>query len=145
MRIESNLTDMAITQIIGIRIERYRIDAGLTQAELSEQAGIGKRTLERIEAGCGAELLTLIRVLRALNALDGFERLLPELPASPIGRLERLGKPRQRVVHRRGRREVPERAGEVGQGAPTRPWSWDGPPAAGQSPARSARSSKQKT
>ncbi len=145
MRITSDLTDAAIAQILGARIGRYRIEAGLTQAELSEQAGIGKRTLERVEAGRGAELVTVIRVLRALNALDGFERLLPELPASPIERLGLRGRQRQRVAHPRGRREATERAGEVREGAPTQPWTWGVPPVAGQAPAKGARSTKRKT
>jgi transcriptional regulator with XRE-family HTH domain len=144
MRITSDLTDVAIVRILGERVERYRIAAGQTQAELSEQAGIGKRTLERIEAGRGAELVTLIRVLRALDALDGCERLLPELPASPIERLELRGKQRQRVAHPRGRREATERAGEVREGAPIKPWTWDVPAAAGRSPATGARSTKGK-
>lgn len=144
MRITSELTDAVIAQVLGARIERYRIEARLTQAELAEQAGIGKRTLERIEAGRGAELVTLIRVLRALNALDGFERLLPELPASPIEQLELRGKQRQRVAHRRRRRQATEHAGEVREGAPTQPWTWGAPPAAGESPAKGARSTKRR-
>jgi transcriptional regulator with XRE-family HTH domain len=145
MHVTPDLTDVAIAQILGERIERYRIEAGLTQAELSEQAGIGKRTLERIEAGRGAELVTLIRVLRALKALDGFERLLPELPVSPIERLELRGKQRQRVAHPRSRREKTERAGEVREGAPTKPWTWGVPPAGSPPPAKGARSTKGKS
>jgi transcriptional regulator with XRE-family HTH domain len=138
MRVTSDLTDSAIARILGDRIARYRIEAGLTQAQLSEQAGIGKRTLERIEAGRGAELVTFIRVLRALNALEGFERLLPELPASPIERLELRGKQRQRVAHPRGRRGTVEPAGEVTGNAPGKPWTWSVPPAASPSPAKGA-------
>ena len=72
------MTDTAILAILGKRVERHRIEAGLTQAELAERAGIGKRTLERLEAGRGTELVTLLRVLRILNSLEGLERLLPE-------------------------------------------------------------------
>lgn len=142
MRITSELTDPVIAQILGERIERYRIEAGLTQAELAEQAGIGKRTLERVEAGRGAELVTLIRVLRTLNVLDGFERLLPELPPSPIAQLELRGKQRQRVSRRHG---APERPNEVRDGAPVKPWTWGVPPANHQPPAKKgSRSIKRK-
>jgi len=119
MNITPELTDAAIAQLLGQRIGRYRIAAGLTQAELAERAGIGKRTLERVEAGRGAELVTLIRVLRSLNALEGFERLLPELPPSPIEQLELRGKQRKRVSHRRGRSQAPEQPSQVREGAPT--------------------------
>ena len=144
MRITPELTDAAIAQILGERIERYRIEAGLTQAELAEQAGIGKRTLERVEAGRGAELVTLIRVMRALKALEGFERLLPQLPPSPIEQLELRGKQRQRVSRARARREALESVNQVREGAPAKPWRWGVPPTPEVSPARGSRSSKRK-
>ena len=145
MRIASDLTDVAIAQILGERIERYRIAAGLTQAELAEQAGIGKRTLERVEAGRGAELATLIRVLRALNALEGFERLLPELPPSPIEQLKLRGRQRQRVSHPRGRSIAAERPNEVRESTPTKPWSWGVPADSGVPPAKGSHRAKRKT
>ena len=124
MRITSQLTDTAVLQTFGERIERCRIEAGLTQAELAEQAGIGKRTLERIEGGRGAELVTLIRVLRALKILEGFERLVPELPPSPIAQLKWRGKQRQRVTHPRGRRQAPEALSTAVAAAPVKSWTW---------------------
>lgn len=121
MHITSELTDIAIAQILGERIARYRIEAGLTQADLAERAGIGKRTVERIEGGRGVELVTLIRVLRTLDALAGLERLLPELPPSPIEQLELRGRQRRRVARPRGHSAVRE-------SAPIRPWTWGAPP-----------------
>lgn len=129
MRITPDLTDAAIARILGERIERYRIEAGLTQAELAGRAGIGKRTVERVETGRGAELVTIIRVLRTLNAVEGFERLLPELPPSPIAQLELRGKQRQRVSHPRGRSEASEHHHQVREGEPAKPWGWGVSPA----------------
>ena len=144
MRITSELTDPAIAHILGERIERYRIEAGLTQAELAERSGIGKRTVERVEAGGGAELVTVIRILRSLNALEGFERLLPELPPSPIEQLKLRGKQRQRVSHPRGRREAPERHNQVRESAPAKPWRWAVPPDSDAPPAKGPRPTKRK-
>lgn len=124
MNISSELTDTAVLRTLGQRIERYRIEARLTQAELAEQAGIGKRTLERIEAGSGAELVTLIRVLRALRLLEGFERLLPPLPPSPIEQLKLRGRQRRRVSHRRTSQTPATEQGA----ARAKPWTWDAPP-----------------
>lgn len=120
MRIAAELTDIAIAQILGERIARYRIEAGLTQADLAERAGIGKRTVERMEAGRGIELVTLIRVLRTLGALAGLEGLLPELPPSPIEQLKLRGKQRRRVARPRGHSAVRE-------SAPMKPWTWGVP------------------
>lgn len=128
MIITPELTDAAIAQELGDRIGRYRIEAQLTQAELAERAGLGKRTLERVEAGGGAELATVIRILRALNAIEGFERLLPELPASPIAQLELRGKQRQRVAHPRGRTGPSATPTQVRDSASTKPWTWAVPP-----------------
>lgn len=144
MRVTPEATDPAILQILGERIERYRIEAGLTQAELAERAGIGKRTLERIEAGRGAELVTLIRVLRTLNLLEGLERLLPELPLSPIAQLKLRGRQRQRVAHSRSSREAHADAGRVREGAPIKPWTWRVPPAGDLPPAKSPHPAKRK-
>ena len=104
MRLTSDLTDEAILRTLGERIERQRIEAGITQAELAREAGISKRTLERIEGGNGCELVMLIRVLRTLKLAEGFNALVPELPPSPMAQLKLRGKQRRRVVHPRGAR-----------------------------------------
>lgn len=106
------LTDAAILAALGRRLERHRIAADLTQAALAERAGIAKRTLERIEAGQGSELASLLRVLRALNLLGGVDALIPDLPASPLEELKRKGRVRRRV---RPRASNP---------APARAWEW---------------------
>jgi transcriptional regulator with XRE-family HTH domain len=145
MRVTPELTDAAIAQILGERIARYRIEAGLTQAELAERAGIGKRTVERIEAGLGVELVTLFRVLRPLKILEGFERLLPELPPSPIAQLELRGRQRQRVSHPRGRSEAPIHPNQVRESVPAKPWTWEQPHTKGVPRAKGRHASKRKT
>ena len=145
MKFTPELTDAAIARILGERIDRYRIEAGLTQAELAERAGIGKRTVERIEAGHGAELVTLIRVLRTLNALEGLEKLLPELPLSPIEQLKLRGKQRQRVSHPRGRGEASKRSNHVTETALAKRWTWGVPHTKSVPPANGSRPTKRKT
>jgi DNA-binding XRE family transcriptional regulator len=97
MRITPDLTDTAVLQALGSRLERQRIEANLTQAALADQAGISKRTLERVEAGHGCELVTLVRLLRVLGLTEGFENLIPELPPSPLAQLKLQGQARKRV------------------------------------------------
>jgi transcriptional regulator with XRE-family HTH domain len=118
MRITSELTDMAVLHEIGGRLERRRIDAGLTQAQLAQEAGISKRTVERIEAGRSTDAAMLLRVLRVLKLLETLDQLVPDLPRSPLVLLEGRGRARQRVGH--SRRSPDGTAGLK----PAAPWKW---------------------
>ena len=112
MKISTFLTDDAVLAEIGERLARRRLDLQLTQAEVAEQAGVAKRTLERIEAGHSAQMSSMIRVFRVLDLLPGVEALVPETAPRPMDLLQRKGKPRQRASKRR--RSKP----------PGTPWSW---------------------
>ncbi len=112
MKISELLSDDAILAELGERLSRHRIDRQLTQAQLAEQAGVSKRTVERIEAGSSAQLSSLIRVLRVLELLPNLNQLIPEAGARPMDLLQRKGKPRQRA----SRKTRQQTGGE--------PWSW---------------------
>ena len=118
MRITSELTDLAVLREIGDRLERRRIDAGLTQAQLAEEAGISKRTVERIEAGHSTDFVMLLRVMRVLKLLEALEQLVPDLPQSPLLLLKSRGRTRKRVGH--SRRPADGRAALK----PAAPWKW---------------------
>lgn len=91
------LTDTAILARLGERLSQHRINSGLTQAALAEQAGVSKRTLERMEAGETTQLTSFVRVLRVLGLLPGLAELVPETGPGPMDLLKRKGKPRQRA------------------------------------------------
>lgn len=98
MKITSQMTDQAILREIGARLAAARIELDLTQAMLAEQAGVSKRTVERLESGeVATQLSGFIRVCRALALLDRFELLLPEPTAGPMAQLKRQGRKRQRA------------------------------------------------
>ncbi|MCK4565287.1 MAG: helix-turn-helix transcriptional regulator [Verrucomicrobia bacterium] len=101
MKIEGLLTDEAILAELGGRMAQYRLELRLTQAELAEQAGISKRTVERIEAGATTQLSTMIRIFRALDLLDRLDGLLPEAGPRPMDLLKLKGKGRQRAPRRK--------------------------------------------
>jgi len=113
MKMSGLLADEAILAELGERVARRRLDLQLTQADVAEQAGIAKRTVERIEAGASAQMSSFIRMLRVLDLLQGLERMVPEAGPRPMDLLKRKGRVRQRASSRRG----PDQAGK--------PWSWD--------------------
>lgn len=113
MRISPLPTDEAILAEIGRRLARRRIELQFTQAEAAKQAGLGKRTLERIEAGESTQLSSLLRLLRVLDLLGPLERAIPESAPGPMELLKHKGRTRKRASGRR-------RSKEDGQ-----PWAWD--------------------
>ena len=102
MKIETTHSDESILGELGSRLEQLRVQRGITQADLAREAGIGKRTLERMEAGEGAQLVTILRVLRALGMIDRLDLLAPEVLPSPIARARLQGRRRQRASKPRG-------------------------------------------
>ena len=91
MRIDNLLTDDALLAELGRRIAAHRLAADLTQAQLAHAAGLSKRTVERLEAGLGGQLVTLVRCLRALNRADCLELALPQAPQNPLDLLKSRG------------------------------------------------------
>lgn len=84
MKIEKLMTIDAILKELGARLERRRINMHLTQAALAEEAGLSKRTIERIESGLTSQMSSFIRILRVLDLLLGLETLIPSEEISPI-------------------------------------------------------------
>ena len=101
MRIESQLSPEAVLKELGERMARRRIDLGITQADAATTAGLGKRTVERIEAGHDTQVSTLVRLLRVLDLMDGLEGLVPAIGPSPIDLLKLKGKQRRRARARK--------------------------------------------
>jgi len=97
MEINASLSDAAILEALGERLARRRLDLQLTQAAAAEQAGVSKRTVERMEAGASVQLSSLIRVLRVLDLIDGLERLAPPAGPRPMDLLQLKGKARRRA------------------------------------------------
>ena len=98
MKITKQATDDAVLAELGGRLERIRLQLNLTQAQLAEQAGISKRTIERLEAGAVATQLSgFIRVCRVLGLLDRFDALISEPATSPVAQLKLQGRQRRRA------------------------------------------------
>jgi len=111
MKIEGLLTDEAILAELGGRFAQRRLELQLTQEMLAEQAGVSKRTVERVEAGATMQLSTMIRILRVLELLDRLETLVPESGPRPMDLLRLKGKARKRAS---GKRKPTDE----------KPWTW---------------------
>lgn len=113
MQISELLSDDSILAELGQRISRCRIDQSLTQAELAHQAGVSKRTVERLEAGASTQLSSMIRILRVLKLLSNLDHAIPGSGPRPMELLRGRGKLRQRA----------STAGGVSE--PDQPWTWN--------------------
>jgi len=112
MKISNLLSDEVVLAEIGERIAHHRLNLQLTQIGLAEQAGVAKRTVERIEAGASAQMSSMIRVFRVLGILPGLDQMIPGVGPGPMDLLKRKGKVRRRASGSRR----PDRADE--------PWTW---------------------
>jgi transcriptional regulator with XRE-family HTH domain len=97
MRIDPLLTDDAVMAEFGGRLTRARLARNMSQKQLAEEAGVGERTVARVEAGESPTLANVIRILRALDLVDGLDRLVPEPVVNPLVELEQRGRRRRRA------------------------------------------------
>lgn len=117
MKISPHLTDQAVLQELGARLAAARIERNLTQAVVAEQAGVSKRTVERLESGeVATQLSGFVRVCRALGLLERFESVLPEPVPGPMEQLRRQGRKRQRAT---GNKAVSGQSAKWTWGKPT--------------------------
>ena len=115
MKISAQMTDQAVLQELGGRLAAARIERNLTQAALAEQAGVAKRTVERLESGqVATQISGFLRVCRALGLLERFETLLLEPAPSPMAQLKQRGRKRQRATGKKAAVGEPKK------------WTWGG-------------------
>jgi DNA-binding XRE family transcriptional regulator len=103
---EKNMSDRAILEDLGQSLAELRIARGFTQAAVAKQAGIGKRTVERIEAGISCQTSSLLRVLRVLGLEQQIPKIVPSAGPSPVAALETQRKQRKRARSKSGTRAV---------------------------------------
>lgn len=117
MKITKQATDEAVLSELGGRLAQVRLERNLTQAQLAAQAGVSKRTVERLESGgVATQLSSFIRVCRVLDVIERFDVLVPEPVPSPIEQLKLRGRKRQRASAKRKSK------------APSRKWQWGDEP-----------------
>lgn len=92
------------------RLVAVRLSKNISQAKLSAEAGVSRRTISRMENGEGISLNTFVRIMVALGLKDQLAALLPDATIRPIDRV-RLKSERK---HASSPRKPPENNG----------WQW---------------------
>lgn len=82
---------------MGRRLAQLRLASNVTQTDLAERAGIGTRTLARLEAGQGGTIDIMVRVMTALGLTSHLEALLPDPAIRPMERVNLKGHERRRA------------------------------------------------
>jgi transcriptional regulator with XRE-family HTH domain len=90
------MSNTAIAAELGNRLENLRLERNMTQMALAEEIGITAKSYRQLIAG-GGKLENMIAALRALNCLNQLDNFLPEPPPSPLEQLKLRGKQRQRA------------------------------------------------
>lgn len=116
MKVTEPMTDDLLLKVIGERLAALRLARNLTQQQMAEQAGLGLRTVQRLELGAAATQLSgFIRVCRVLGLVENLDLLLPPPAESPMAQLRQAGRKRRRAT---GRKKAPGTA---------KSWTWGEP------------------
>jgi len=107
------MTDEAVLLHMGKRVRELRLRRDLTQAELAQECGVGKSTIERFERGASVQFTNVIRILRILGKLEGLLELVPDQNNSPMQMLAK----EQAVKYRASRKRHKEDKGN-------QVWEW---------------------
>jgi len=94
------MTDSAIAEELGRRLEQIRLEANKPQKEIAYELGISEGTYRKAVTG-KARFEVIIGIMRILEQLENLENLLPDRPFSPIEMLKLQGKKRQRAASKR--------------------------------------------
>lgn len=98
------MTKMQIPEVIslfGQRFKEYRIQADMTQAEVSYLSGVSEATIKRFESGVATNITmgSFIALLKAIDYMDGLQEVLPALPMSPYRMAKIESQKPKRVRH----------------------------------------------
>jgi len=104
------MSDQAVAQELGRRIELLRLERNLTQQVVADEVGLSRVSYGRLEKG-EAKLINVIAVLRVLGQLHVLGQLLPETVFSPMEQLKLQGKQRKRASG--GQRDAAEHALQI--------------------------------
>jgi len=100
-----SMTNNAIAQEIGHRIEQLRLEKNITQQQLADEIGLSRVSYRKLAQGA-AKFENIIAALRALGRLDLIEQFVPETSFSPMAQLKLKGKQPQRASSQRDEKDA---------------------------------------
>jgi transcriptional regulator with XRE-family HTH domain len=90
---------------LGRQLRDIRLRQNIDQRQLAGHAGVALNVVKNLEAGKGANLISLVKVLRALGRADWLGTLAPAVSISPLQMLK--ARPvRQRATRGKGPQRV---------------------------------------
>jgi putative transcriptional regulator len=92
------MSDGAIGQVIGNRLQELRLQRNMSYLELCRETGVSRQTLHALLHEGKGTLATVIAVIRALGDLESLGPLLEAMPLSPIQLLKLKGVARKRAT-----------------------------------------------
>lgn len=76
-----------VMKLIGQRLNLWRISRKIRTTELAMEMGVSRATVERLLAGKGSSMETLLRALLALDLSPNIDLLIPDVSRSPMALL----------------------------------------------------------
>lgn len=94
----------AVAEELGNRLKQVRLNADLTQVELSDKSGISVKLIQGAEKG-KAQLVTMVAILQALDLAEQLNNFIMPQKISPLQLMKLQGKERQRASKRKQAKE----------------------------------------
>ena len=88
---QNNHTLAELEVLLGENLQKLRLSRNIDQKTLAAQAGISARALQKLEAGAGTNLTTLLSVVRALDREDWLLLIAPTASINPLTMIRASG------------------------------------------------------
>ena len=90
------LTNNEVLQLLGCRLRERRLNRDMSVEQLSERAGVNRKTILGLETGVDARVSSLIKIMRGLDILADLDAAVPDALPSGEG-ISTRGQPRKKA------------------------------------------------
>ena len=99
-------SDNAVLSELGARLERIRLSRNISQAQLAQNSGVSRATVERVERGEAVNFKSVIRILRSFGLIEALGEVIVEPRLGPFDAFRQQGRQRVRATGGRNRRDM---------------------------------------